>query len=256
MDLRMKFNEDEENYDKYRPSYVGELYRDIINYSGICKGSEVLEIGIGTGQATLPFLKTECNLTAVELGDKLTSYSRNKFSAYQNIKIINADFAKSNWNDNFFDLVYSATAFHWIPQELGYSIAKSILKSNGTIALFWNHPFPNRLDDETNIANKKIYNKYCPTSEPIVEFGEKDCQKYLDKLRQHGFTDIKSKLYYHIRTLKSKEYISLLNTYSDHRALSPDIKVAFEKDMKKAIDDINGEINIYDTIDLYLARKP
>lgn len=55
MDLRMKFNEDEENYDKYRPSYVKELYQDIINYSGICKGSEVLEIGIGTGQATLPF---------------------------------------------------------------------------------------------------------------------------------------------------------------------------------------------------------
>lgn len=40
---------------------------------------------------------------------------------------------------NFYDLVYSATAFHWIPKELGYSmvksILKSILKSNGTIAL-------------------------------------------------------------------------------------------------------------------------
>lgn len=69
MDLRMKFKEDEENYDKYRPSYVWELYRDIINYSGICKGSEVLEIGIGTEQATLPFLKTLCNLTAAELGE-------------------------------------------------------------------------------------------------------------------------------------------------------------------------------------------
>lgn len=255
MDLRMKFNEDEENYDKYRPSYVKELYQDIINYSGICKGSEVLEIGIGTGQATLPFLNVGCNITAVELGDKLAAYSRRKFSEYQNIKIVNADFTECNWNDNSYDLIYSATAFHWIPQEQGYSIAKSILKLKGTIALFWNHPFPNRLDDETNIANRKVYDKYRPSSRPIVEFAEKDCQKRLDELEQHGFTDITSKLYYQIRTLKSDEYISLLNTYSDHRALPPDIKIAFEKDMKKAIDDINGEINIYDTIDLYLARK-
>lgn len=255
MDLRMKFNEDEENYDKYRPTYVKELYQDIINYSGVCKDSEVFEIGIGTGQATLPFLETGCNITAVELGDKLAAYSRSKFSNYQNINIINADFTESNWNDNSYDLVFSATAFHWIPQELGYSIVKSILKSNGTIALFWNHPFPNHLDDETNIANRRVYNKYLPSSKPIVEFKKKDCQKHLDELEQHGFTDITPRLYYQIRTLKSGEYISLLNTYSDHRVLPSDIKIAFEKDMKQAIDDINGEINIYDTIDLYLARK-
>ncbi len=256
MDLRLKFNEDEENYDKYRPSYVMELYQDIINYSGIRKDSEVLEIGIGTGQATLPFLEMGCNITAAELGDKLAFYSRSKFSAYRNIEIINVDFTGGNWDDNSYDLVYSATAFHWIPQELGYNMVKSILRSNGTIALFWNHPFPNRLNDETNIANRRVYDKYLPSSKPIAEFTEKDCQKHLDELEQHGFTDITSKLYNKIRTLKSNEYISLLNTYSDHRALPPDIKIAFEKDMKQAIDDINGEINIYDTIDLYLARKP
>ncbi len=138
MDPRFKFNEDEENYDKNRPTYVKELYQDIINYSGVCKGSEVLEIGIGTGQATLPFLNVGCNITAVELGDKLVAYSRKKFSNYQNIEIINADFTGGNWNDNSYDLVYSATAFHWIPQELGYNMVKSILRSNGTIALFWN----------------------------------------------------------------------------------------------------------------------
>lgn len=252
----MKFNEDEENYDKYRPTYVKELYQDIINYSGICIDSEVLEIGIGTGQATLPLLETGCNITAVEIGDKLAAYSRSKFSAYQNIKIINADFTEGNFNDNSYDLVYSATAFHWIPQELGYNMVKSILRSNATIALFWNHPFPNRLDDKTNIANRGVYNKYLPSSKPIVEFTEKDCQKHMDELEQHGFTDIISKLYYQIRTLKSNDYISLLNTYSDHRALPANIKIDFEKDMKQAIDDINGEINIYDTIDLYLARKP
>lgn len=176
MDLRLKFNEDANNYDKCRPPYVKELYQDIIRYADIGNGSEVLEIGIGTGQATLPFLQTGCNITAIELGDNLADYSRNKFSDYQNINIITDDFTKCKLNDNTYDLVYSATAFHWIPQETRYNMVKSTLKSHGTIALFWNHPFPNRLDDETNIANRKVYDKYFPSNKHIVEFTGSDCQ--------------------------------------------------------------------------------
>jgi len=49
MDLRMKFNEDEEDYDKWRSTYVEELFNQIIQYSNIDEISKVLEIGIGTG---------------------------------------------------------------------------------------------------------------------------------------------------------------------------------------------------------------
>ena len=62
------FNQVAEMYDKWRPAYVPELYEDIFAYKSIDKASHVLEIGIGTGQATLPFLNTGCHLTAVELG--------------------------------------------------------------------------------------------------------------------------------------------------------------------------------------------
>lgn len=151
--------------------------------------------------------------------------------------------------------MYCATAFHWLPLEEGYTKVRNILKHNGTIALFWNHPFPNRKDDISNIANKKIYNKYRPSDKEIVEFSEKDCQKHIDELKGFGFKDITSKLYYRQRIFTSDEYISLLNTYSDHRALPIEIKSDFERDMKNAIDEVGGKINIYDTIDLYLARK-
>jgi len=255
MDLRRTFNEDAKNYDTYRPLYVDELYKDILEYSGIGKESNVLEIGIGTGQATLPFLQTGCSLTAVELGDNLAAYSMNKFSAYQNMKIIQADFTEYEWKKDCYDLVYSATAFHWIPEERGCSMVRDILKPGGKVALFWNHPYPNRTDDETNVANRRIYNKYRHSDKPVVEFSEKDSQEKLNMLEHYGFSEITSKLYYRTRTLKTGEYISLLNTYSDHRALPPDVKTAFDQDMKKAIDAVGGKIRIYDTMDLYLARK-
>lgn len=47
----------------------------------------------------------------------------------------------------------------------------------------------------------------------------------------------------------------LLNTYSDHRSLSQELKKYFEQDLLKTIDRCGGQIRIYDTIDLYLAKK-
>lgn len=255
MDLRCKFNEDENNYDKYRPTYPKELFSDIINYSNISYDSKVLEIGIGTGQATLPIIENGCKVTAIELGDNLSKYVKDKFSIYKNFNVINADFMEFQINHETFNLVYCATAFHWLPLEEGYTKVRNVLKDDGTIALFWNHPFPNRQDDISNIVNKKIYDKYRPSDKAVIEFSKNDCQKHIDELERFGFTDIISKLYYRKRTLASEEYISLLNTYSDHRALPVEIKNNFEVDMKNAIDEIGGKINIYDTVDLYLARK-
>lgn len=57
MDLRYTFDEDEVNYDKYRPSYPTELIWDIIRYANLTSSDKILEIGTGTGQATLPFLE-------------------------------------------------------------------------------------------------------------------------------------------------------------------------------------------------------
>ncbi|WP_204377952.1 hypothetical protein [Clostridium ljungdahlii] len=87
------------------------------------------------------------------------------------------------------------------------------------------------------------------------EFNESDCQKRINGLERFGFKDITSKLYHRKRTLTSNEYISLLNMYSDYRALPVEVKNNFEIDIKNAIDEVGGKINIYDTIDLYLARK-
>lgn len=255
MDLRLKFNEDEKNYDNYRPTYPKELFSDIINYSNISSDCKSLEIGVGTGQATLPILQLGCKVTAIELGDNLTQYVADKYSGYKNFDVINADFIEHPIEAEIFNLVYCATAFHWLPLEEGYRKVRNILKDNGTIALFWNHPFPNKKDDISNIANKKIYDKYRPSDKEIIEFSKNDCQKRIDELVRFGFKDVISKLYHRQRTLTSDEYICLLNTYSDHRALPMEIKNDFEMDMKNAIDEVGGKINIYDTIDLYLARK-
>ena len=256
MELRRSFNEDEVNYDKYRPEYPAELFKDIISYSKIGSGSKLIEIGIGTGQATMPFIQLGCGITGIELGDKLSSFVADKYRAHNNFKVINADFMFCPIEENFYDLIYCATAFHWLPKEEAYIKIMKSLKRGGVLALFWNHPFPNRENDPSNMANRKIYNKFRPSNKKPVEFREKDCGIRIQELLQYGFEKVESKLYRRVRTLTTDAYIHLLNTYSDHLALDVNLKKQFEIEMRKAINEVGGNINIYDTIDLYLAKKP
>ncbi len=254
MDLRYTFNENVKNYDSIRPCYPDKLFEDIFKFSVLSSESNVLEIGIGTGQATKPFLDKNCNLTAVELGENLADYCRVKFENYKNISIINDDFLNCKLSDNSFDLIYSATAFHWIPQPSGYEKVKRLLSQNGIFALFWNHPFVSKSDDKTNAASMEVYKKYRPSDKKQFEFCEDNYKIKLAELANNGFEIVFSDVYNRVRRLSADEYIDLLNTYSDHRALDKKVRQDFEFDMRKALNSVGGYINIYDTIDLYLAR--
>ena len=232
--LKKTFNEDVVNYDRSRPDYPEQLFSDIFSYSNISAQSRLLEIGIGTGQATAPFLNLGCTVTGIELGDNLSNYVEKKYQNYPNFQVINDDFMLYPIEENSLDLIYSATAFHWLPQSEAYCKIKKALKPGGTLALFWNHPFPNRIEDPSNRINMEIYQKYRPSDKKQIEFCEADCQARVQALSDAGFNDVEYKIYHRVRTLETNEYIHLLNTYSDHRMLDPEIRNQFESDMKKS----------------------
>ncbi len=71
-----------------------------------------------------------------------------------------------------------------------------------------------------------------------------------------SFQSVTLKLYYRTRVLKVNEYISLLNTYSDHRAMNQDDSINLENEISNVISSFVGEIDIDDTMDLYLGIKP
>lgn len=255
MDKRFTFNEDVMNYEKWRPTYCEELFHDIMEYSKLDMHKKALEIGIGTGQATLPFLKTECDLIAIELGENLAEFSQNKFKAYKNFNILNVPFEDFKCDENTFDLIYSATAFHWIDENIGYPKALKLLKPGGTLALFWNKPFIGRKDDLLHQKIQSIYERYKPSKAKPIENDKEHYKELLEKLRKYGFKDVELKLYHKTRIFNAYNYISLLNTYSDHIAMNPNIKEHFEKEIRQAILDNNNSLKIYDTMELYLARK-
>ena len=256
MELRETFNEDAVSYDRYRPNYPPELFRDIFAYSDVGRDSSLVEIGVGTGKATTPFLEAGCQVRGVELGDKLSAFAAEKFRAYENFAIHCGDFMEFPLEDASVDLVYSATAFHWLPQEAAYGKIRSCLKPGGTLAIFRIHAFPNRMNDPTNAANRQVYDRLRPNDRRIVEFSEDDCAPTLKALRAQGFRDVEARLYRRVRPLLTEAYIGLLGPYSGRAVPEPGLKRRFEEEMRDAIDAAGGFINIYDTVALYLARNP
>lgn len=254
--LEWTFNTQAERYEKMRPGYVPELYDDIFQLAAIDEASNVMEIGIGGGQATLPFLKTGCSLTAVEYGENLANVCCDKFKEYPNFSMVVGKFEDSCFESNSYDLLFSASAFHWIPEGTGYRKVFDLLKSGGVFARFANHPYKDKGREGLHEAIQKIYGVYMPKALAPHEYSEQDASARADLAEKYGFTDISYKLYHRTRTFTSKEYIELLGTYSDHIAIEEKTRSRFFYEIESVINTFGGRITIYDTIDLQLARKP
>ena len=258
--LEWTFDTVASTYEKLRPEYNDELYKTLFDYIPIDKSSNVIEIGIGGGQATLPVLKTGCKLTAVEYSEQFSALCRDKFKDYPDFNVITNKFENVDFENDAYDLVYSASAFHWIPEEIGYKKVFAMLKKGGIFARFANHPYRDKGNPALSATMDEIYDKYYnkyhnKKRELLTEYTEKQAADRAMIAEKYGFTDIRYALFYRERVFKAKEYIELLGTYSDHIAIEENIRTKFFSAIEKAINEYGGTITIYDTIDLQLARK-
>lgn len=254
--LEWTFDTVASEYARLRPGYPTELYEKIFAYIPICQGSKALEIGIGGGQATLPVLETGCQVTAVEYGDHFSRLCREKFKDYPGFSVITGKFEDAVLSENTYDLVFSASAFHWVPEEIGYKKVLSILKKGGAFARLANHPFRDKGNPILCDRIQELYAKYMSNTTPPEEYRPIDAKEIAEIPVKYGFTDIKYELFKRTRTFSSQEYITLLGTYSDHIVLEEHIRAEFFSKIQEAIDSCGGKITIYDTLDLQLARKP
>lgn len=253
--LNCSFNEDVKNYDMFRPYYCKELFYDIFKYINVESNIKCLEIGIGTGQATQPFLDKGYDVTAVEPGNNLAEFTKWKYSKYKNINIVNCNFEDYISKKYSFDLIYSATAFHWIAENIGYPKVMDLLKDNGCIALFWNTPFVADKNNPLHMEIQSIYNKYGLSDSIPVRYEKEKYETRQKTIIKYGFRDLQFKIYEKQRIFNAENYISLLNTYSDHRTLEENIKYNFEYDIQNSIHRFGNSLIVYDIIDLYLAKK-
>ncbi|MBO4477346.1 MAG: methyltransferase domain-containing protein [Lachnospiraceae bacterium] len=255
------FNTVAKTYEKIRPGYPKELYQAVFAYAPLDTSSSVVEVGIGGGQATPPVLETGCKVTAVEYGDQLAQLCREKFKDYPGFSAITGKFEDVDLPDDTYDLIYSASAFHWVPEEIGYTKVFRKLKPGGAFARFANHPYiakddPELFDEIQRAYADYYYPFYKKEPKKISEYTEQEAADRAMIAEKYGFTDTKYMLFHRTRILTAAEYRALISTYSDHIVLEESIREPFQGAIEAAIERHGGKISIFDTLDLQLARKP
>ncbi|MCL2203184.1 MAG: class I SAM-dependent methyltransferase [Defluviitaleaceae bacterium] len=261
---RVHFDEIVEGYDRARGGYPSELYADIFNYNQ--GGKKAIEIGAGTGLATIPFLNNGYNVTAIEMGANMVDFLMQKFSGNQNFSVINDTFENASVDGEAYDIIYAASAFHWVDAEMGCPKVLRLLKDGGTFALFRNNTVPadgEVLYEEIQSAYEKHYNSYYTSSKrPIkktVEDFWKPSEIYtsfrFESMEQYGFRDVTMKFYNASRTYSADEYIALMDTMSDNRALPENNRTNLYADIKNAIERHGGQHTVDYMYQLYMGRK-
>jgi SAM-dependent methyltransferase len=143
--LARMFNRTAGGYDA-RPGYPKRVFEVLTERCGLGPGTRVLEIGPGTGQATLPMLERGAEVTAVEPGAALARRLVERTSR-RAIEVVVSRFEAVEMREATFDLVASATAFHWVDLSIGVERCARYLRDDGWLALWWTFwGDPDRLD--------------------------------------------------------------------------------------------------------------
>ena len=222
-DLRAMFDTVADLYDAIRPGYPVEMYDDIRALSGIPTGGDILEIGCGTGQATLPLAGRGYRITCVELGAELAALARRNLAAYPAVVVRVGAFETEPLPDAAYDLVISATAFHWVAPESYPKLAR-VLRPRGAIALFWNKHIVSDVDGGFFDRAQAVYREHAP--ELLHEQAMPTAATLPDESAALAATGLFGAFtvqrYPWVARYDAESYLNQLNTYSNHLALPAD----------------------------------
>ena len=134
--LRATFDRASDLYQRVRPEYPAQLFDRLLRVTKLRPAARLLEVGCATGKATLPLARRGFRITCVEIGAALAASAHENLAAFDGVEVIADAFETWEAPSDPYDLVFAATAWHWIDPEVRYRKAAEVLTSGGHLA-FW-----------------------------------------------------------------------------------------------------------------------
>jgi SAM-dependent methyltransferase len=147
------FGVDAERYDRTRPSYPDALIERIVAAS---PGSDLLDVGCGTGIAARLFQAAGRRVLGVEPDERMADFARRT-----GVAVEMATFEAWDPAGRQFDAVVAGTAWHWVDPVGGAAKAAQVLRPGGLLAPF-SHAF--QLPPEVANAFVAVYQRVVPDS--------------------------------------------------------------------------------------------
>ena len=258
---RLAFGEVAELYDKARPTYPEMLVDDVIALAPLDGRARALEVGAGTGKATVLFAARGVAIHALEPAAEMAAIARRNCAPYPKVTIEVSEFEP--WRppaaSEEFGLVYSAQAWHWISPETRYAKARAALARGGLLAVFWNRPAW-----DACALREDIDAAYVRTAPELIDDAPMRPTS-AERPRQwsswpaeidaaEGLENAEVRTYTWQRRYSSREYTQLLRTHSDHIVLERAKQEALYLAVSDVIDAHGGVLELTYRTRLCLAR--
>lgn len=226
----MAFEQVPELYERARPDYPPQVFADLVALAALPAEAHLVEIGCGTGQATLPLAERGYAITCVELGDQLAAAAQRKLASFPSVDVINANFETWEPKCAEFDAVIAFTSLHWIAPEVRYAKTAELLRERGKLAVVsTQHVLPPD-GDPFFIEVQADYEAVVP-DDPNTRTGAggpprpdavADLSEEIAGSRR--FRNVAARRYVWDVTYSADDYIAVLNTYSGHRTLDDETR--------------------------------
>lgn len=243
------------SYHDVRPGYPLQMFNDIEAVCNINQNSRVLEIGAGSGIATKQFANFGCEIIAIEPGISLSSIAKNELASFANVKLICNTFEEFN-SSKPFDILFSATAFHWITPSEKYSKTDELLDNKGFLVLAWNSFCQSNTNAAIEIDN--LYKKAFPnkkySSDPNIQTLNRIIAREQEILSTDMFYFVFMQRYVTHYIFNPENYAMLMNTFPNIINMDKNDRDAFLKEIIEIVTKYR-QITVPIMTNLYICKK-
>lgn len=257
---RIAFGADAENYHRARPAYPAAVWSALRERAGLGPQIDILEIGAGTGLATGPLLAERPHrLTAVEPDGRLAAFLRAEHVDAR-LELIVSRFEIADLPVEAFDLVVSATAFHWLDAVPALNRIATLVRPGGHVALWWNVFGDDERPDPFHEATAHLFAGTAtaadqPTKRPPEH--ALDVQRRLTDFSTSGWIADQPQFERWTLTLDAAGVRALYATFSNVSALDEGPRNRLlDRLAEIAADRFGGRVDRNMTTAIYTARRP
>ncbi|MGO9881307.1 MAG: class I SAM-dependent methyltransferase [Acidimicrobiales bacterium] len=258
---RLVFGEVAHVYDRRRPSYPAEVVDAVLGFAGLEQdtATPVVEVGAGTGKASMLFAGRGLRLTCLEPSPAMAAVARQNLAQFPNATVEELSFEDWRPQAAAYGLVFAAQSWHWVSPEARYSRAGMALAPGATLAVFWNVPAKSgdeRLQGDLAAAYGDLLRsaRWGTDRASRVEANN----WVVGEIEASGLFEAGSPTIVRVpwrRSYDTESWLELLSTQSDHRMLDEQTRAALFERVRNALEHNGGRMEVEYVTVAYLARS-